>query len=70
MSPTSLPEAPAQTLGNVSSLSTEVRANQLSHYTVQRVLDIGASVEGRDLGSVASDIEAKIKAARPAAARA
>ncbi|HEY1585808.1 MAG TPA: efflux RND transporter permease subunit [Polyangia bacterium] len=61
-SPTSLPEAAAQTLGNVSSLSTEVRAEQLSHYTVQRVLDVGASVEGRDLGSVAKDIEAKIKA--------
>ena len=60
-SPSSVPEAPAQTLGNISSLSSEVRADQLSHYTVQRVLDIGASVEGRDLGSVAKDIEAKIK---------
>jgi multidrug efflux pump subunit AcrB len=28
---------------------------------VQRVLDIGASIEGRDLGSVARDIDAKIK---------
>jgi multidrug efflux pump subunit AcrB len=64
-SPTTLPEATTQTLGNVSSLSTEVRANQISHYTVQRVLDIGASVEGRDLGSVASDIDAKIKALGP-----
>ena len=60
-SPSSVPEAPAQTLGNISSLSSEVRADQLSHYTVQRVLDFGASVEGRDLGSVAKDIEAKIK---------
>jgi multidrug efflux pump subunit AcrB len=65
VSPTSLPEAAAQTLGNVSSLSTEVRAEQLSHYTVQRVLDVGASVEGRDLGSVAKDIAAKIKALGP-----
>ncbi|HEY1586676.1 MAG TPA: efflux RND transporter permease subunit, partial [Polyangia bacterium] len=64
-SPSSLPEAPAQTLGNVSSLSTEVRPNQLTHYTVQRVLDIGASVEGRDLGSVARDIQAKIKELGP-----
>ncbi|HWE28751.1 MAG TPA: efflux RND transporter permease subunit, partial [Polyangia bacterium] len=60
-SPLTIPEASAQTLGNVSALSTEVRANQLSHYTVQRVLDIGASVEGRDLGSVAKDIGAKIE---------
>ncbi|MCU1279257.1 MAG: acriflavin resistance protein [bacterium] len=65
VSPTAVPEATAQTLGNVSSLSTEVRANQVSHYTVQRVLDIGASVEGRDLGSVARDVEAKIKALGP-----
>ena len=65
VSPTSIPEAAAQTLGNVSSLSTEVRANQLSHYTVQRVLDIGASVEGRDLGSVTKDIDAKIKELGP-----
>ncbi|HEX6839595.1 MAG TPA: efflux RND transporter permease subunit, partial [Polyangia bacterium] len=63
--PSSVPAAPAQTLGNVSSLSSEVRADQLTHYTVQRVLDIGASVEGRDLGSVARDIEAKIKELGP-----
>src|SRR5262249_34535004 len=65
VSPSSLPQAPAQTLGNVSSLSSEVRANQVSHYTVQRVLDIGASVEGRDLGSVSRDIEKKIKELGP-----
>jgi multidrug efflux pump subunit AcrB len=64
-SPLTLPQAAAQTLGNVSSLTTEVRANEVSHYTVQRVLDIGASVEGRDLGSVAKGIEAKIKELGP-----
>ncbi|HEX8954381.1 MAG TPA: efflux RND transporter permease subunit, partial [Polyangia bacterium] len=64
-SPLSVPGAPAQTLGNVSSLSSEVRADQVSHYTVQRVLDIGASVEGRDLGSVARDVQAKIKELGP-----
>jgi len=61
-SPTALPQAPAQTLANVSSLSTEVRPNQLTHYTVQRVLDVAANVEGRDLGSVTRDIESRIKA--------
>src|SRR4029077_5864984 len=34
--------------------------NQLSHYTVQRVLDVTASVDGRDLGSVARGIDKKI----------
>ena len=38
---------------------------EINHYTVQRVLDIGANVEDRDLGSVASDIQAKIKALGP-----
>ena len=48
-----LPESPTQTLGNVSSLSTRACApTRSTHYTVQRVLDIGADVEGRDLGSV------------------
>jgi multidrug efflux pump subunit AcrB len=60
-SPLNLPQAPAQTLGNVSTLSSQVTMNQVSHYTVQRVLDIGANFEGRDLGSVTKDIEARIK---------
>jgi multidrug efflux pump subunit AcrB len=58
--PASLPEAPVQTLDNVASLSPQVTASQLNHYTVQRILDITASVDGRDLGSVASDIERAI----------
>jgi multidrug efflux pump subunit AcrB len=61
VSPLNLPQAPAQTLGNVSTLSSQVTMNQVSHYTVQRVLDIGANFEGRDLGSVTKDIEARIK---------
>ena len=32
------------------------------HYTVQRVLDIAANVDGRDLGGVVSDIKQKIDA--------
>src|SRR5262249_6804031 len=55
-----LPTPPAQTLSNVAALSPQVSANQLSHYTVQRVLDVAANVEGRDLGAVARDIERKI----------
>jgi multidrug efflux pump subunit AcrB len=29
----------------------------IDHYTVQRVMDVNASVSGRDLGSVTSDVE-------------
>jgi len=61
-SPADLPEAPAQTLSSVADISPGVTPVEINHYTVQRVLDIGANVEGRDLGAVASDIQAKIEA--------
>ena len=46
-------------------LGTNCRAvtpSAIYHYTVQRVLDVEASVEGRDLGAVIRDIRAKITA--------
>ena len=58
--PTAVPQAPAQTLSNVASLTPQVAANQINHYTVQRILDVTANLDGRDLGSVARDIERKI----------
>ena len=63
--PGDVPEAPTQTLSTVAEIHPGVVPLALNHYTVQRVLDIGASVEGRDLGSVASDIQDKIKALGP-----
>jgi multidrug efflux pump subunit AcrB len=60
--PGSVPRPPAQSLSNVASLTPTVQASQINHYTVQRVLDVAANVEGRDLGAVARDIEAKVKA--------
>jgi multidrug efflux pump subunit AcrB len=59
---TDLPMAQAQTLGNIANLSTESRFNMISHYTVARVLDINANVEGRDLGAVTAEIQTKIDA--------
>jgi multidrug efflux pump subunit AcrB len=58
--PTSVPEAPTQPLSNIASLTPTVVANQVSHYTVQRVLDITANLDGRDLGAVARDLDRKI----------
>jgi len=63
--PASVPRPPTQTLSNVASLSPQVTASQLSHYTVQRVLDVAANVEGRDLGAVSRDIDAKIRELGP-----
>jgi multidrug efflux pump subunit AcrB len=34
--------------------------NSINHYTIQRVIDVAANVEGRDLGSVAGEIKAVI----------
>ena len=59
------PEAPAVMLGNVASVYPGAAPGVVSHYTVQRVLDVEAGVEGRDLGSVVGDIRARIAALGP-----
>ncbi len=58
--PTDVPKPPVQTLSNLVTLTSEWAPNQIDHHTVQRVLDIGASVEDRDLGSTVKDIQAVI----------
>ena len=58
--PTDLPRAPAQTLGNLVRVSSAATPNEIDHYTVQRVIDVEANVEGRDLGSVVDGIDRKI----------
>lgn len=59
------PQVPAQTLGNLSTVYHASSAANISHYTVQRVLDVEASVEGRDLGSIARDIQGEIDSLKP-----
>jgi multidrug efflux pump subunit AcrB len=54
------PEAPVQVLSGVAQVRPVSGPEQINHYTVQRVIDVGANVEGRDLGSVAADIQRKI----------
>ncbi|HEV2495528.1 MAG TPA: efflux RND transporter permease subunit [Terriglobia bacterium] len=61
-SPTALPEAPAETLGNVATVHPEVSPGEINHYTVQRVLDVEGSADGRDMGAVIHDIRQKIAA--------
>jgi multidrug efflux pump subunit AcrB len=55
-----MPNSPTQTLGNLATVDYENQYDVISHYTVQRVMDITANVDGRDMGSVADDIEKKI----------
>jgi multidrug efflux pump subunit AcrB len=54
--PTDAPHAPVETLDNIAQMSPMAAADEIDHYTVARVLDVTASVEGRDLGSVVRDI--------------
>jgi multidrug efflux pump subunit AcrB len=63
--PSATPQAPAQTLANLSTIYHAASFENISHYTVQRVLDVEANVEGRDLGSVAADIEKRITEMNP-----
>jgi multidrug efflux pump subunit AcrB len=58
--PSAFPEAPTQILSGVASIHPGGTPEQINHYTVQRVIDVDANVEERDLGSVATEIQRKI----------
>ena len=57
-----VPQPQYETLANVSRVTPESVPAEVSHYTVQRVLDINANLQGRDLGSVVAEIQKKIDA--------
>lgn len=56
-----------QPLSNLASIQRISTPSEINHFTVQRVIDVMANVEGRDLGSVVRDIEGQIKALGPLA---
>jgi multidrug efflux pump subunit AcrB len=49
--------APPQILGNLASISRGTSLAAVSHYNVQPVVNIYGSVQGRDLGGVAGEID-------------
>jgi multidrug efflux pump subunit AcrB len=55
-----MPKAPVQTLHNIAEITTTAQPSEIDHYTVARVLDVTANVEGRDLGSVVRHIQAAV----------
>ncbi len=57
-----LPEWPSQTLSSIANVHPEGIPQEISHYTVQRVIDVEANVAGRDLGGVSRDILQKVRA--------
>jgi multidrug efflux pump subunit AcrB len=54
-----------QLLENVSTIERGVASEVVSHFNVQPVFDVYANVQGRDLGSVARDINRVIEKYRP-----
>lgn len=54
--PTALPQFPSESLSNIASVVPDSTPEEISHYTVQRVIDVAADLDGRDLGSVSHDI--------------
>jgi multidrug efflux pump subunit AcrB len=56
--------APPQILGNLASISRGSSLAAVSHYNVQPVVNIYGSVQGRDLGSVARDIDRVVDASQ------
>ena len=58
----STPGARPQILGNLVQTHTTARPAEVSHYTTQPMINVYASVDGRDLGSVADEVEKDVKA--------
>jgi multidrug efflux pump subunit AcrB len=57
-----VPHEPVETLDNIAQVTPTAVPDVIDHYTVARVLDVTASVTGRDLGSVVDGINQKIAA--------
>jgi len=58
-------QSATEPLSNFASLQRIELPSEITHYTVQRVLDVMANAEGRDLGGVVGDIQKQIKALGP-----
>src|SRR5438270_12493838 len=55
--PVSNGTASPQVLANLASVTPEMPPAVVNHYNVTPVVDVYASVDGRDVGGVATDIE-------------
>lgn len=58
--PNAILQIPSSTVADVASIRHRVSPENINHYTVQRVVNVDLSVDGRDLGSVTADIRKKI----------
>jgi multidrug efflux pump subunit AcrB len=55
---TAVPNAPVTRMSDVASVGPRSTLATINHFSVQRVLDVAANVDGRDLGAVSADIRA------------
>ncbi len=51
------PTVPSQIIGNLTTTTTTSRPAVVNHYNVQRMINVYAAVNGRDLGSVADEVQ-------------
>jgi CzcA family heavy metal efflux pump len=51
-----------QFLSNLATVSHDVVPASISHYTVQRVIDVNCNVQGRDLGSASTEVQKHVDA--------
>jgi CzcA family heavy metal efflux pump len=57
----SSPGATPQILGNLVQTRTTSRPAEVSHYSSQPMINVYAAVDGRDLGSVANEVEKRVQ---------
>src|SRR5579859_5547705 len=50
------PGASPQIIGNLVDITTTARQAEISHYNVQRMINVYAAVDGRDLGGVSDEV--------------
>jgi multidrug efflux pump subunit AcrB len=58
----SVPDVPPQILANLVSTSAAARPAVASHFNAQPMINVYASVDGRDLGAVSDDVLKKVQA--------
>jgi multidrug efflux pump subunit AcrB len=52
-----VPNSPVTRIADIASMKPTTAMQSINHYTVQRVVDVNANIDGRDLGSVAAEIK-------------
>src|SRR5262245_50788327 len=60
VTPVTVPTAQVTRLGDIATVRPGSTMNSINHYTIQRVVEVNANVEGRDLGSAAAEIKLAI----------